>query len=124
MYVALGCSSFFDASAYSGQLPAKNEPMVWQIAWDNGPPLRVGFGMGEEFSISDPEVGCRVHQAGMRYTVILAVPPERFGRESLQEGDRVRLAATLADPRRGSESSWDRRLECSAPLREALTQPE
>ena len=124
LYVALGCSTFIDAAAYADERSAERDRLVWQFSLGDGPPVRVSFGVGDEVSVSDQAIVSKVHQRGMRYTVIVAVPIEQFGRENLQAGDRLRLAATLADPRRGTKTSWDHQLECSAPLREALSQQE
>ena len=124
VYLALGCSTYVDPGAYADERSAERDRLVWQITLGDGPAVRVGFGVGDEVSVSDQAVASRVHQRGMRYTVIVAVPIEQFGQGNLQAGDRVRVAATLADPRRGTSTSWNRQLEFSAPLREALSQQE
>jgi hypothetical protein len=124
VYLALGCSSFVDASAYADQEAAKRDELIWQFALGDSPPLTVNFGVGDGITVSDPAVKGCVHQHGLRYTAIVAVPIKKLGQENLAAGNKVRLVASLSDPRRGTKSSWDQLLECSPPLRDALSQQE
>jgi hypothetical protein len=124
VYFALGCSTYVDSNAYADRQSAELDRLVWQIGLGDGPPIRVGFGVGDDISFSDQTVDGRVHQHGLRYTVIVAVPKERFDREALRNSDRVRLTASLEDARRGTRTTWTVQLECDGELREVLSQPD
>ncbi|MEX2091725.1 MAG: hypothetical protein WD971_03560 [Pirellulales bacterium] len=124
VYLALGCSTYVDSDAYADQQSAKRDRLVWRIALGDGPPIRVSFGVGDEVTVSDRAVDSRLHQRGLRYTVIVAVPREHFDREASRKGDRVRLAASLEDARRGARTTWTAQLDFDGELREALSQPD
>ncbi len=121
VYFALGCSTYVDSDTYADERSAKRDRLVWQISLGGGPPIHVGFGVGDEVSVSDRTVDSRVHQRGLRYTVIVAVPRERFDREASQKGDPVRLATSLEDARRGARTTWSAKLECNEAVREAAS---
>jgi hypothetical protein len=124
MYIALGCSTYVDENSYTDKMSAERDQLVWQFALDDGPPVRVGFGVNEDMTVSDKTVLIRLHQRGLRYTVIVAVPKEQFGRAALEAGDRLRLVATLTDPRHDTKTSWNRQLVCGPSIRAALSQQE
>ena len=124
VYLALGCSAYVDSGAYSEKDAAKRDRLVWRLALADGPPVDVEFGVGSEMVVSDEKVSDQLHQRGMRYTAIIAVPVEQFGRENLHAGDQVRLVASLQDPRRDTKTTWDRQLELGVSLHEALSQQE
>lgn len=124
VYLAVGCSSFVDVSAYADQESAKRDELIWQFALGDSPLLTVNFGVGDVITVSDPAVEGRVHQHGLRYTALVAVPIKHFGQEHLAAGSRVRLVASLSDPRRGTKSSWIKLLECGPQIRDALSQQE
>jgi hypothetical protein len=124
MYLALSCNNFVDAAAYASKREAMRDGLIWQITLGERPPLRVSFGVGDELTVSDPEVKSRVHRHGLRYTVILGIPQERIDSQSQRKGDLVQLAAFVEDARRGTRTTWRAQLDDDGILREALSQPD
>ncbi|MGE3242443.1 MAG: hypothetical protein AB7I57_15315 [Pirellulales bacterium] len=122
MYVALSCSSFVDPAAYAGERPGSGEQQSLKIALDGGEPCVVRFGIGDEYSVSDPKVEVRVHQRGLRYVVILALPNSALNLDS-RNHEPVQLSASLEDVRRGARTNWSAKLACEGTLREALSSP-
>jgi hypothetical protein len=121
-YVAVSCSTFVDPNAYPAQQPGPSEQHLLRIAVGDAKPCVVRFGTGKEVSVSDPGVVVRVHQRGLRYVVILAVPSAIRSRDPAAQ-DAVPFAASLEDLRRGDRSTWSTSLVLSPVVREAQFAP-
>lgn len=116
-YLALSCTTFVDANTYS-ERPGPNEQHLLRITVGDAKPCVVRFGLGEEFTVSDPKVAVRIRQHGMRYVVILALPSEARSDDSAAH-EPVPFAVSLEDLRRGDRSTWSTRLAFDPVIRSA-----
>lgn len=120
-YVAVSCSTFVDPNAYPDRRPGNDESHALELAVGDSQPCTVRFGVGDEYSVSDPSVEVRVHQRGLRYLVIVALPTAISESDAGKPGDRkpVHLVASLIDRRRGDRTNWSAELATNKVLREA-----
>jgi hypothetical protein len=125
LYLAVVCCNFVESNAYSDEdLPPEASRLEWQLYVDgDSPKLRVGFGIGAEYTVSDRACPCRLWQHGARYTVMARLPAATIGRDQLQRGNRLTLKAVLIDRQLNKTMSWERELRCDASDRKEARLP-
>ena len=121
-YVAVSCSTFVDPNAYPDGKPGAEEQHALQVSVGDARPCVVRFGIGKDSSVSDPDVKVRVHQRGLRYLIILAIPKKSMDADAGKH-DPVQLTASLEDVRRGDRTLWSVPLAYERPVREAHSTP-
>lgn len=117
-YLAVSCSTFVDPNAYPEGGPGADEQYSLEFAIGDSRPCTVQFGVGDDYTVSDSRVKVRVHQRGMRYLVVVALPTAIADPDSSKpaDGKSVQLTASLEDQRRGDRTTWSSRLAASSKL--------
>jgi hypothetical protein len=116
-YVAVSCSTFVDPNAYPDGRPGAEERHALELAIGDAKPCTVRFGIGDEYTVSDPRVEVRVHQRGLRYLVVVALPTSIDC--SAGAAKPLELNASLEDRRRGDRTTWTAELANNKIVREA-----